>query len=88
MRVWALIVMVWACSGCVLFSYELTPPREKTISLQKGESCGMIFLGLGGGKLSVAEAMKRGGITTPKTIKVTMEYILLAGQNCIIVEGE
>lgn len=76
--------------GCMSFSYDLTVPgaNQAPASPRIGRDCGIVLFGLGYGDLSVAEAMTRGHITKPTKIGISESYILLAGQNCVNVEGE
>ena len=77
-------------AGCSLFSYDLTTPPAiaPTGPVYVGTDCAPIILGLGAGHLSVAEAMKDGGITTPTKITLDQNLVLIVGWNCLTVEGE
>jgi hypothetical protein len=76
-------------SGCSVFTYDLTPPSVSTVaSTHRGEDCGPIILGLGYGDLSVAQAMKNGGITTPSRIILKQSVVLIGGESCLVVHGD
>ena len=87
MQTLIMVIVGMALAGCNLFTYELTPPSTE-VGTHQGEDCGTVFFGLGYGDLSVAQAMKNGGITTPKKVTLSQQYVLIAGQNCLTVEGE
>ncbi len=85
----ALLLFSVLLSGCQMFTYDLTPPSASAVaSVHEGTDCGSIIMGLGAGDLSLARAMKNGGITTPSKIMITQSWILVEGQNCIVVQGD
>ena len=48
----------------------------------------MVVFGLGFGDLSVTDAMKQGSITKLSKVTLSQNYVLIFGENCLIVEGE
>jgi len=99
----SLLACLLLLSGCMQIRTELQMKNPEVKPLLKGRDCVTLIMGLGYGANTIEEALKHGipadsdDRYTPRiratikrihSIALIEEYFIIAGERCILVEGE